>query len=457
MRPAITEYAISRLLLLSFAGAILVGGLLLFLPFSRMAGAPAISWVDALFTATSAVCVTGLTVLDTGTSFSLTGQVILLVLIQIGGLGILTFSTWFMARPRQRIEIAQRMLLETSHGVMEHVSPRQLLAIVFRYTFLAEAVGAVLLYWRFAGDFSGWEAGWMAVFHAVSAFCNAGFGLLSDNLTRYRADPLVNLVVMGLIVLGGLGFVVVADLNAWFRGKKGGLPVRLSLHARLVLRTSLVLILAGGVAIAWAEWGRVAMSQSPGTLLMESFFLSVSSRTAGFNTVAMDQLTNTTLCLVVFLMLIGGSPGSTAGGIKTTTAAVCYYLLRSRARNRPRVECLERSLPEETVTRAMLIVAAYLLATVVGTLLLQITEGGGGPFNATQGNIFLACLFESVSALGTVGLTTGLTPNLTTTGKLVVITLMFMGRVGPLLLAAVLVGQVRRLRYTCPEENVNIG
>ncbi|MBF0429445.1 MAG: hypothetical protein HQL94_11030 [Magnetococcales bacterium] len=460
MQSTVTEYSISRLLLFSFLATILVGSLLLMLPMSWGSTAQPVFWVDALFTATSAVCVTGLTVLDTGTTFSGPGQLIILVLIQVGGLGILTFSTFFITRMRPRrfgVDLSQRMLLETSHGAMSRVTPKGLLVIIFVFTFAVELMGASLLFWRFSADYPLLQAGWMAMFHAISAFCNAGFGLLTDNLMRYRGDVTVNWVIMGLIILGGLGFVVVADLLSWGRGGLAGKEPKLSLHSLLVLRTTLFLILFGGFAIAITEWGGVAMGNTPGSLFLESFFLSVTSRTAGFNTVAMEQLTNSTLYLVILLMIIGGSPGSTAGGIKTTTMAVCYALLSSRARNRPKVECLGHSLPEETVTRSLLIVAGYILVTVVGTFLLHITEGGGVPFNATQGNTFLAYLFETVSALGTVGLTTGLTPNLTVAGKLVIITLMFVGRVGPLLLATVLLGGVHRVQYSYPEENVNIG
>ncbi|MBF0270592.1 MAG: potassium transporter TrkH [Magnetococcales bacterium] len=459
--PPANAYTTARLLLWSFLGTILLGAVLLHLPLSRHSEPVLVSWIDALFTATSAVCVTGLSVVDTGTTFSATGQGVILLLIQVGGLGILTFSTFFITRLRSRrsgVEISQRLLVETAHGQLAQIPPHRLLGIILVFTLVAELVGTLMLWQRFAQDFPGAEALWMAVFHAVSAFCNAGFGLLEDNLMRYRGDWGVNGAIMGLIVLGGLGFVVVADLLGHLKTRLAGTPRRLSLHSRLVLRTSLLLILLGCGTILLAEWGNPrAMGTTAEAKLLESLFLSVTSRTAGFNTVAMDQLTNTTLLLVIVLMFIGGSPGSTAGGIKTTTLAVCHALLRSRARNRPKVECLQRSLSDETVSRAVWIVTGYLLVTACGFFLLQLSEGGGRSFQETTGNPFLAYLFETVSALGTVGLSTGLTPSLSAAGKGVLIALMFIGRLGPLLVATVLLGETRQVRYSYPEEPVNLG
>ncbi|MBF0213849.1 MAG: hypothetical protein HQM00_09855 [Magnetococcales bacterium] len=458
--PAVNAYTTARLLLLSFLATILIGTTLLALPVSHNPEPVHVSWIDALFTATSAVCVTGLTVLDTGTTFSRFGQGVILLLIQVGGLGILTFSTFFIVQRQGRrggMEISQRLLVETAHGNLSRVTPRHLLTIIVLFTLGSEALGSLLLWWNFAEDFQGLEALWMGVFHAVSAFCNAGFGLLPDNLIRYRGDWGVNLTIMTLIILGGLGFLVVADLLTQLRTRLAGKEPRFTLHTRLVLRTSAWLIVLGWSGILLAEWGNRTPDHPSASLILESLFLSVTSRTAGFNTVLMDQLTNTTLLLVIVLMFIGGSPGSTAGGIKTTTLAVCHAVLRSRAKNRPKVECLERTLSEETVARALMVVGGYLLATLCGVLSLQMVEEGSRAFHETPGNSLLAYLFETVSALGTVGLTTGLTASLSGAGKGVVIMLMFIGRVGPLLLATVLIGETRQVRFSYPEESVNIG
>ncbi|MBF0143091.1 MAG: hypothetical protein HQL59_06490 [Magnetococcales bacterium] len=460
MAAPVSEYTLSRLVVVSFAGTILIGALLLFLPIAQAPEAAPVSWVDALFTSTSAVCVTGLAVFDVGTTLSLPGQVALLGLIQVGGLGFLTLSTFVVSRLHARkkgMSLEQRHLLEISHGAVETVSPALLLRAILLFTLITELVGALFLFARFSESHSPGWAWWLSVFHAISAFCNAGFGLFPDSLMAFRSDPLVSVTVMFLIVLGGLGFIVVADLTLRARGLLRHRRAPLSLHARLVLITTALLIVLGAVPIALLEWGGQAMGGETGTVILESLFLSVTSRTAGFNTVDTGLLTGPTLFLVILLMAIGGSPGSTAGGMKTTTAAVCYALLSSKARNRPRVECLKRSIPDDTVNKAILVVTGYILAIVLGVLLLQLTEAGQRPFNRTGDNLFLAHLFEVVSALGTVGLSTGITPKLGTGGKLVLIVLMYVGRVGPLLLATAFVGRVSKVRYTYAEENVNIG
>ncbi|MBF0294807.1 MAG: hypothetical protein HQL96_06430 [Magnetococcales bacterium] len=460
MSKPVNELSLSRLLALSFLATILVGAILLWLPISRVPQEAPVSWVDALFTSTSAVCVTGLGVRDTGSTFSGFGQTVILALIQIGGLGFLTLSTlfigWFQRRGAS-LNPRHRHLLELSHGSVDAVTPGQLLAAILLFTFVTETVGALLLFWRFSSTHPTTEAVWLAVFHAISAFCNAGFGLFSDSLMRYRGDELVNGTIMGLIVLGGIGFLVVADLLRWAGRAWHGQKELLSLHSRLVLWVTFWLIFVGTASIALLEWHGEAMLKEPASFLLESLFLSVTSRTAGFNTVDTGLLTSPTLFVLILLMAIGGSPGSTAGGMKTTTLALCLALLRSKALNRPRVECLERSLPEETVDKAMLVVTGYVLSITLGVLLLQITESGAKPFNTLPGNLFLAHLFETVSALGTVGLSTGITPALSQEGKLVIITLMFIGRVGPLLAATALIGHKKTIRYTYAEENVNIG
>ncbi|MBF0628333.1 MAG: potassium transporter [Magnetococcales bacterium] len=460
MSSAVNELSLSRLLVVSFILTILVGAFLLWLPVSRLDGVAPVSWVDALFTSTSAVCVTGLTVRDTGTTFSLFGQVVIIVLIQVGGLGFLTFSTYFLSRfydRKQGLGAQHRHLLEISHGSVDTIHPAQLLRAIFLFTFAAELVGALLLFVRFSETHPAAQAGWEAVFHAISAFCNAGFGLFEDNLMGYRADPLVSGTIMTLIVMGGLGFLVYAELWQWFLGKVQKRRHRLSLHSRLVLRTSLLLIVVGGVAISALEWDGEAMGDQPWVVMLESFFLSVSARTAGFNSVDTGLLTAPTLFLVALLMVIGGSPGSTAGGMKTTTAAVCFFMLRSKAFNRPRVECLERSLPEETVNKAMLVVTGYVLAIIIGVFLLQLTEIGRQPFSKLSNDLFLGYLFETISALGTVGLSANITPTLSSGGKLVIVALMFVGRIGPLLAATAVIGGASKIQYAFAEENVNIG
>ncbi|MBF0400331.1 MAG: hypothetical protein HQL90_06140 [Magnetococcales bacterium] len=447
----------SRLMVLSFALFILLCSGLLALPISQPTGLQPITWIDAFFTITSATCVTGLSVRDTGSDFSLFGQGLILLAIQCGGLGILTFSSLLINLNRQKMALSQRMLLETSHGLLPSVSPISLLKHIFLYTILIEGVGALLLTYHFAKEYTWPTALWMGTFHAVSAFCNAGFALLANNLIPYRDDLLLNGVIMSLIVLGGLGFVVFADLDQWLLHRLRGQRSRLSLHSRMVLRTTALLIGVATLLFALLEMDGKAMGeQSWEKLFQNSLFLSVTARTAGFNTVDIAQLTNPTLFLLVLLMAIGGSPGSTAGGIKTTTFATLTAMITSRIRNRPKVEYLDRSLADETLTKAMATAFGFASVMIVGLLLLQLTEEGRAAHNTLQGRT-LDFLFEVTSALATVGLSTGITPTLSSAGKLVLIGLMFIGRLGPLLLATSLIGQYERIHYSYPEESINIG
>ncbi|MBF0610558.1 MAG: hypothetical protein G8345_02530 [Magnetococcales bacterium] len=460
MATTINEFSIGRTVVLSFAGVIVLGCLLLMLPVSRNPDQQAVSLVDALFTSASAVCVTGLAVRDTGTTFSLVGQGVILGLIQVGGLGFLTLSTLFLSSlqgKKKNVSLPRRHLLEISYGSVDAVHPAQLLKSILLFTLLVEALGVVLLFCHFSQIKPWGDAFWNSLFHAISAFCNAGFGLYPDSLMSFRGDLLVNFTIMGLIILGGIGFLVVADGVHYLRSRIQNKNATLSLHSRLVLQTTGILILVGTLAILLLEWGGSAMGSDPAAVFLESLFLSVTSRTAGFNTSDMALLTAPTLFLVILLMAIGGSPGSTAGGMKTTTAAVCFAMLLSKAMNRPKVECLQRTIPEDTVSKAMLVVTGYVLVILLGVFLLQITESGQLPFNKAGSNLFFAHLFEVVSALGTVGLSTGITPDLTTPGKLVITLLMFVGRIGPLLVATTLVGHVAQIPYVYAEENVNIG
>lgn len=448
--------SIQQLVVLAFAAVIVTGAALLMLPVCMRDDAPALGVVDALFTATSAVCVTGLTVRDTGGEFTFAGQLVILLLIQAGGLGILTFSNMLYVLGTRRIGMRGRMAMEETLGVLPSLSVQGVLARLFIFTFACEGIGAALLTARFAVDHSLPVALWMGVFHAVSAFCNAGFGLLGTNLVAYSGDLLVNVVVMGLIVLGGLGFIVVEDLWMWLRRRGSRHTVRLSLHSRVVLRTTLLLIVAGTVLFFFIELPGSAMRGGLADRLLPSAFLSVTCRTAGFNTVDMAQLSNPSLMLCLLLMFIGGSPGSTAGGIKTTTFATLNALLFSRAKNRPKVELLGRSLPPDVVTKALAATAGAVAMVLLATAVIELLEQYGRPSSAA-GNSFLWVLFEVVSALGTVGLSVGITAKLGAAAKLVLVVCMFVGRLGTLLVAFSVVGSVRRVEYTLPEERIIVG
>jgi trk system potassium uptake protein TrkH len=414
------------LLVLSFAVLILVGTILLNLP---MAWGPGrrIGALDALFTATSAVCVTGLITVDTARAWSPFGQGVILTLIQLGGLGILTFSTFFLLLLGRSLSLTQRSVLARTHGRLTHVQVRGLLKRIVAYALGVEAVGAVLLTLAFTRD-AGFASGiWQAVFHAVSAFCNAGFSLFSDSLEGYAGSWIVNLVVMGLILLGGIGFVVIADLESQIRRPE----LRLSLHTKVVLSTTGILLAVGVLGFFFFEYHNILQDRSWGERLLVSLFQSVTPRTAGFNTVPYDRLTNSTLMLAIILMFIGGSPGSAAGGIKTSTAAILLGVLISRARGMRHATLFRRTVPERVVGEAIAIVLLSVL-------------------------VIMGMTFVAVSAFGTVGLSMGETMGLRPSSKLVIILLMFVGRLGPLTVAVSL-GRRRRAEYQYAEEEVLVG
>lgn len=445
-----------RLLVLSFAGAIGVGACLLFAARTWSGDTALGSFVDALFTAASAICVTGLTVRDIGSEFSPFGQAVVLVLIQIGGIGILTFSNFMLYLQTGRMTAQQRQLVQESLGALPSISTPRLLVRVIAYAVTIEAIGAAALTLRFMADFPFPRALWLGTFHSVSAFCNAGLGLFPDSMQRYRADLFVNVVLMTLIVLGGLGFLVLTDIGGWVRGAYRGPRRRLLYHTRVVLLTTALLIVGGAATVLALETNGAASTGPIGLRVMDSLFVSVTARTAGFNTVPTGYLTNGTLLIVILLMGVGGSPGSTAGGIKTTTLATMYALLTSRLRNRERVELLQRTVPEDTVSKAMITLTAFLLAAAAATTLLQVTELAGAAHHLNRGK-FLEYLFEVVSALCTVGLSTGVTPGLSIPGKLVIVACMFMGRLGPLMIATSLIGTRRAAGISYPEDHLNIG
>ncbi len=446
----------SRLLVISFAAAILFGAVLLFLPMSRADSADGRP-IDALFTSTSAVCVTGLIVLDTGKDYSPFGQVVILFLIQIGGLGIMTFSNLILLAAGKKLALSQRMVIEATYGEFLSVRPAQLVRKIVLYTFTLEALGAVLLLYRFQSEYPLPRALGLAVFHSISAFCNAGFSLFSDSFMGYQDDLWINGIIMALIITGGLGFVVFADVFSFLGALRvKGNVRRLTLHSRVVLRTTLGLILVGALLLGILEATNLLEGGPWQRPILSSLFLSITARTAGFNTMDTAHLTNATLLCVIVLMVIGASPGSTGGGIKTTTFAALWAMMISRGRNRPGAEMLGRTIPSEVVAKALATTAGFLLAILLGVILLQLSEYAGEPHAAIRG-LFLEHLFEVVSALGTVGLSTGLTPTLSIGGKGVLILCMFVGRLGPLVVAGSFIGRRERAAYTLPEERLMVG
>lgn len=445
----------SRLLVLSFLGLIILGTLgLRFLP--GLYVGESLSWTDALFTATSAVCVTGLIVVDTATHFTLAGQAFLLLLIQLGGLGILTFTTLVILALGRRLSLHHEAITSAVADLAPEVDFKQLTRTVVRLTLLFEAVAAGILFVLWIPRFPTAEAAWHAVFQAVSAFCNAGFSTFSDSLTGFSSAPASLSVIMVLIVLGGLGFLTLEELRLQWRARNGARP-RLTLHSRMVLGVTALLLVGGWAVYATLEWNNTLAGMPAWARLLNGLFMSVTARTAGFNTVDYGATADSTNFFTIVLMSIGGSPGSTAGGVKTTTVAVIVLLALARLRGRQVTSLHYRSIPEETVQRAVgLFAVGFLVVTaaILGYAVLQLP-----PSQAVGGHGFMGFMFEAVSAFNTVGLSTGATGELTEAGKFLTVALMYMGRVGPLTLAAAVAlerpDQAREFRYA--REDVIIG
>lgn len=442
----------STILVAGFAVTIAIGAVLLKLP--GMSAGKDLGLVDALFTATSAVCITGLVVVDTGSHFTRLGQYVILALIQVGGLGIFTFSTFFMLILRGKTTVRGRLVIQETMTHFPYRNLARLLRNIMFFTFGAEALGAFFLWLSFREKLGAGEGAYFAVFHSVSAFCNAGFSLWPDSLERYSADLFACLTIMALIVLGGLGFAVVTEIAARPFAKRTGVG-RLSLNSRVVLVTTATLIVVGALLFWLLERHNTLGSAPFAERILVSVFQSVTARTAGFNTVPVAGLTSATLFVLIALMFIGASPGSVGGGVKTTTFAIYVMMIVAYVRGRENVELFGRTIPREVASKALATIGTSFAVVVVSALLIQIFEApGGDPAGHAH---FLDWMFEVVSAYGTVGLSTGVTPNMGTAGKLVIIGTMFAGRVGPLGMALSLFGRATARRFKYPEDNVMIG
>ncbi|SKA84486.1 trk system potassium uptake protein TrkH [Paucidesulfovibrio gracilis DSM 16080] len=440
----------------SFLGAISLGGAILHFDFAQQPGNAPLSWLDALFTSTSAVCVTGLVVVDTGTSFSFAGQGILLCLIQLGGLGVMTYSSLIFFLLGRRVSLADRTAVGKTLLHDPSFSLRRFILLVVLGTLALEAMGASALFLLDTQGFSVWSA----VFHSVSAFCNAGFSLEADSLTSWRGNLPVNLVFIFLITVGGLGFFVIHDCVRVLRGRWSPRPEslrpRLTWHSRMVLSTSLFLVLAGTVAIFFAEMLGGVWEASWSEIGLAALFQSVSCRTAGFNSLEVGNMTNVSLLVMIGLMFVGGSPGSCAGGVKTTTARVMWAFLKAQFRGGQQVKVGRFAVDRLTMGRAFTLVAVAAMLICTATLVLNIVQGGDVPHAEARG-LLLETLFEATSAFGTAGLSTGMTANLSVVGKLLVMTLMLVGRLGPIWLLSALVAWQEEPRYRLPEKDVPLG
>ncbi|MDB5773128.1 MAG: Ktr system potassium transporter [Burkholderia sp.] len=430
-----------QVLVLSFLGLSLFGTLLLKLPAATQQPT---SWMQALFTAVSASTVTGLAVVDTGTHFTQFGQWVLLFLMQSGGLGLMTFGVFVIYLTNGQMTLRHRAALREALNQTGPGDLRRVLISIFGFTAIMEIVGTALLALHWVPEM-GWSRGlFYSFFHAVSAFNSAGFGLPGNSLTNYVGSPLVNSIISALFITGGIGFVVLADML----GKKRFRAY--SLHTKLMLVGTLVINVVAMLVILLLEHGNpatLAALPDMGTRLWAAWFQAVSPRSAGFNTIDIGAMMPATVFFMMGLMFIGGGSGSTAGGVKLSTFIVLLLATRAFLREQERPVVFGRSIPPNVILKALAITVISLFCVMTGVFALMVTEGGGN---------FLDLAFEAVSAFGTVGLSRGVTAELSTAGQLVVILLMLIGRVGPLTLAFTL-ANVRRERIQYPSGQLNVG
>ena len=436
----------ARVVLLGFLALIGLGTVLLMLPFAARSG-HATPFLDALFTATSATCVTGLVVRDTFTYWAPFGQVVILLLIQIGGMGVVTMAVTAFILSGRKIGLRQRFMMQVSIDAPQVGGIVRLTGFIVKTTLVVEGVGAVLLALRFVPEYH-WKGLWFAIFHAVSAFCNAGFDLMGErgpfsSLTGYTRDPLVCLTIMGLIFVGGVGFLTWDD---FYRNRFHLRAYRL--QSKLILTTTAALLLIPAVCFFIWEFNAARWQGMPmGERVLASAFQAVTPRTAGFNTVDYAQMSEPSILLTVFLMLTGGAPGSTAGGFKVTTLATLVMCVRSVYRRKADVRCFGKRLTPETPRSAAALFFLYFALFLLGAALLGLLDGVP----------LTAALFESASAIGTVGLTMGVTPTLGAASRLVLIALMYFGRVGGLTLIYAAAGSRVTPPSQLPQEKITIG
>ncbi len=417
------KLAPAQVVLLSFGGWILLGALVLMLPVSAAPG-KTILFIDALFMATSATCVTGLSSISLPDEFSVFGQMVMLILTQVGGLGIMTLSSSLAVIMGKNLQMREQVIMQ---DVLDASSSEELLGLVVdivRYTFVIEFIGAMLLTVGFYQE--GFEIGqslYFGFYHSIMAFCNAGYALFNNNLEDFKFDPLISLTVAFLLILGGIGFSVMKDVTHAIRHRR---PFRsLSVHTKIVLSVNTLLIVFGTIYLFFGEFLHAFQDMTMSQRFQVSFFQAVTPRTAGFNTVNLNALQPHCLYMMILLMFIGASPGSTGGGVKTTTFAVLLQSVTATLKGKYHVEFFERKIPAQIVVKSIAIFIISLIVVSTGVLIMMRLE---------PDKSFLALFFEVTSAFGTVGLSLGITPFLTVLGKVTIILMMFVGRVGPLTL-----------------------
>ncbi|MEB3215944.1 MAG: TrkH family potassium uptake protein [Nostocales cyanobacterium 94392] len=442
---------VSQKICFGFFAVISVGTILLMMPFSTVTG----TWNDpivALFTSTSAVCVTGLAVVDTGTDFSFWGQLWIMLLAQVGGLGYMTFTTFLIMLTGRRFNLRHKIAIQQALDRREMQGSGQIIRSIIATTLFFEITGIFLLLLVFVPDF-GWDKGmWLAIFHSVSAWNNAGFSLFTNSLIDYNSSDIVVLTISGLIIFGGIGYQVILEMFFWLRERFGKSPrhLMLSLDYKVATSTTIFLILLGTIAFLFVE------IKNPKTLgdfsfhsqFLAALFQSVTARTAGFNSIDIGSMTTTGLFITIAFMFIGASPGGTGGGMKTTTLRVLSSSTKSILQGKEEVLLYERRIAVNLILKAIGVVVGSVTAVIISTILISITDP---KFD------FIQILFEVVSAYATVGLSTGITSNISVWGKLILILTMYMGRVGVLLLMSAVLGDPKPTRVHYPEENLLVG
>ncbi|NJN04280.1 MAG: ATPase [Leptolyngbyaceae cyanobacterium RM1_1_2] len=442
---------VSRTICVGFLALIAIGTFLLLLPFSTSSG----DWnspLVALFTATSAVCVTGLIVVDTGSYFSPVGQAIVLLLIQVGGLGYMTATTFLLLLLGRRLGLRDRLAIQQSMDKSDLSGARSLIVSIISMTLVFEISGALLLLPAFAADFEPGLGLWLAVFHSISAFNNAGFSLFADSLVGYVRSPLVNGVITVLVILGGTGYRVIMEAFVWLRDRAQGSRERgvFSLQFKIVTSTTLMLLMVGTVALFLTEFDNpdTLGALDLGDRLLAAWFQSVVTRTAGFNSIDIGAMKSVSLFITIALMFIGASPASTGGGIKTTTARILFVCTKAVLQGKEEVTCYQREIPPSRVLKAIGVVVGSVFTVIMVTTLISITDANFS---------FIDILFEAVSAFATVGLSTGITADLSAMAKLFIIVTMYVGRVGVLLTMAALLGDPSPSSIHYPEEDLLVG
>lgn len=442
---------VSRTICLGFLVLIFVGTALLLLPISTTNQ----GWNNplvALFTATSAVCVTGLIVVDTGTYFSTFGEAIILALIQIGGLGYMTANTFLLLLLGRRLGLRDRLAIQQSMDNADLAGGKSLIISIISMTLIFELTGLFCLYPTFSRDYGAGYGLWLSIFHSISAFNNAGFSLFEDSIVGYALNPWVNLTITALVIIGGIGYQVIMEMFVWVRDRVEGCCERVifSLHYKIVTSTTLILLVLGTVALFATEFSNpnTLGGETFGHQVLMAWFQSVIARTAGFNSIDIGAMGNASLFVMIALMFIGASPGSTGGGIKTTTIRILLVCTRTVLKGKEDVLCYRRQIPATRVLKAISVVVGSGLGVVMATMLVSISNPDLS---------FITVLFETVSAFATVGLSTGITAKLSAFGQYVLIVTMYLGRVGILLFMAALFGDPKPTSIQYPEEDLLIG